>query len=58
MTDHGERNTEPPLLFSKEVGRRTEASSFTGDSGGDLLDRGNRCIRAFREGRKPDFRGR
>jgi len=38
---------------SKEERRRTEASSFPGDSGGDILDRGNRCILRLRELPKP-----
>jgi 2-(1,2-epoxy-1,2-dihydrophenyl)acetyl-CoA isomerase len=115
MTDHGEENTEPTLLFerqwgvatltlnrpatrnaltaglflemerivleieaddgvravvltgagrgfsagadlkpvSKEQRRRTEASSFPGDPGGDILDRGNRCILRLRQLPKP-----
>jgi 2-(1,2-epoxy-1,2-dihydrophenyl)acetyl-CoA isomerase len=38
---------------SKEERRRTEASCFSGDPGGDILDRGNRCIRRLRELPKP-----
>jgi len=38
---------------SREEHRRTETSSFPGDSGGDILDRGNRCIRRLRQLRKP-----
>jgi 2-(1,2-epoxy-1,2-dihydrophenyl)acetyl-CoA isomerase len=38
---------------SKEERRRTEAPSFPGDLGGDILDRGNRCIRRLRELPKP-----
>jgi 2-(1,2-epoxy-1,2-dihydrophenyl)acetyl-CoA isomerase len=38
---------------SKEERRRTEASSFPGDPGGDILDRGNRCILRLRQLRKP-----
>jgi len=38
---------------SKEERRRTEAPSFPGDAGGDILDRGNRCILRLRELRKP-----
>jgi 2-(1,2-epoxy-1,2-dihydrophenyl)acetyl-CoA isomerase len=115
MTDHGEENTEPTLLFerqggvatltlnrpaarnaltaglflemerivleieaddgvravvltgagrgfsagadlkpvSKEQRRRAEASSFPGDPGGDILDRGNRCILRLRQLPKP-----
>ena len=36
---------------SKEERRRTEKSSFSGDEGGDILDRGNRCIRRLKIGR-------
>jgi 2-(1,2-epoxy-1,2-dihydrophenyl)acetyl-CoA isomerase len=38
---------------SKEERRRSEASSFPGDPGGDILDRGNRCIRRLRQLPKP-----
>lgn len=38
---------------SEEERRRTEASSFPGDPGGDILDRGNRCIRRLRQLPKP-----
>lgn len=38
---------------SPEERRRTEAPSFPGDSGGDILDRGNRCILRLRQLRKP-----
>jgi 2-(1,2-epoxy-1,2-dihydrophenyl)acetyl-CoA isomerase len=38
---------------SVEERRRTEASSFPGDPGGDILDRGNRCIRRLRQLPKP-----
>jgi 2-(1,2-epoxy-1,2-dihydrophenyl)acetyl-CoA isomerase len=38
---------------SKEERRRTEAPSFPGDAGGDILDRGNRCILRLRALRKP-----
>jgi len=38
---------------SKEARRRTEAPSFPGDAGGDILDRGNRCILRLRELAKP-----
>ena len=38
---------------SREERRRTEAPSFPGDPGGDILDRGNRCIRRLRELPKP-----
>jgi 2-(1,2-epoxy-1,2-dihydrophenyl)acetyl-CoA isomerase len=38
---------------SKEDRRRTEAPSFPGDAGGDILDRGNRCILRLRELAKP-----
>jgi 2-(1,2-epoxy-1,2-dihydrophenyl)acetyl-CoA isomerase len=33
--------------------RRTEAPAFPGDLGGDILDRGNRCIRRLRQLPKP-----
>jgi len=38
---------------SKEERRRTEKPSFSGDEGGDILDRGNRCIRRLRALPKP-----
>jgi len=38
---------------SKEERRRTQASSFPGDPGGDILDRGNRCILRLRQLPKP-----
>lgn len=38
---------------TKEERRRTEASSFPGDPGGDILDRGNRCILRLRQLPKP-----
>jgi len=38
---------------SKEERRRTEAPAFPGDAGGDILDRGNRCILRLRELAKP-----
>jgi 2-(1,2-epoxy-1,2-dihydrophenyl)acetyl-CoA isomerase len=38
---------------SKDERRRCEAPSFPGDAGGDILDRGNRCILRLRELRKP-----
>lgn len=38
---------------SKEERRRTEAPSFPGDAGGDILDRGNRCMLRLRELAKP-----
>ena len=38
---------------SKEERRRTEAPSFPGDAGGDILDRGNRCMLRMRELAKP-----
>jgi len=38
---------------SKEERRRTLASSFPGDPGGDILDRGNRCILRLRRLPKP-----
>lgn len=41
------------MPVSKEERRRTEASSFPGDSGGDILDRGNRCILRLRQLKKP-----
>ncbi len=41
------------MPVSKEERRRTEAPSFPGDGGGDILDRGNRCIRRLRELAKP-----
>lgn len=41
------------MPVSKEERKQTEASSFPGDPGGDILDRGNRCIRRLRALRKP-----
>jgi 2-(1,2-epoxy-1,2-dihydrophenyl)acetyl-CoA isomerase len=38
---------------SKEERQRTQAPGFPGDAGGDILDRGNRCIRRLRELPKP-----
>jgi 2-(1,2-epoxy-1,2-dihydrophenyl)acetyl-CoA isomerase len=38
---------------SKVERRRTEAPSFPGDAGGDILDRGNRCILRLRTLPKP-----
>jgi len=38
---------------SKEERRRTEARSFPGDAGGDILDRGSRCILRLRKLPKP-----
>jgi len=38
---------------SKEERRRSESPSFPGDAGGDILDRGNRCILRLRALRKP-----
>ena len=38
---------------TKEERQRTEAVSFPGDAGGDILDRGNRCMLRLRELRKP-----
>jgi 2-(1,2-epoxy-1,2-dihydrophenyl)acetyl-CoA isomerase len=38
---------------SKEERRRFEAPSFPGDAGGDILERGNRCILRLRELAKP-----
>jgi len=38
---------------SKEERRRSEAPSFPGDPGGDILDRGNRCILRLRALPKP-----
>jgi 2-(1,2-epoxy-1,2-dihydrophenyl)acetyl-CoA isomerase len=38
---------------SREERRRTEAPSFPGDAGGDILDRGNRCILRLRRLPKP-----
>ena len=38
---------------SKEERRRTEVSSFPGDPGGDILDRGNRCSLRLRQLTKP-----
>ncbi len=37
----------------REERRRSEAPSFPGDAGGDILDRGNRCILRLRELPKP-----
>lgn len=39
--------------MSKEEHRRTAAPSFPGDAGGDILDRGSRCILRLRELAKP-----
>ncbi len=39
--------------LSKEERRRAEAPSFPGDPGGDILDRGNRCILRLRQLPKP-----
>ena len=41
----------------KEERRRTEAPSFPGDAGGDILDRGNRCILRLRQLAKPVLGG-
>jgi 2-(1,2-epoxy-1,2-dihydrophenyl)acetyl-CoA isomerase len=41
------------MPVSKEERRRTEAPSFPGDAGGDILARGNRCILRLRKLRKP-----
>jgi 2-(1,2-epoxy-1,2-dihydrophenyl)acetyl-CoA isomerase len=38
---------------SKEERRRSRASSFPGDQGGDILDRGNRCILRLQRLPKP-----
>jgi 2-(1,2-epoxy-1,2-dihydrophenyl)acetyl-CoA isomerase len=38
---------------SEEERRRFEAPSFPGDPGGDILERGNRCIRRLRQLKKP-----
>lgn len=38
---------------TEEERRRTEAPTFPGDLGGDILDRGNRCIRRLRQLPKP-----
>ena len=38
---------------SKQERRRSEAPAFPGDAGGDILDRGNRCILRLRALRKP-----
>jgi 2-(1,2-epoxy-1,2-dihydrophenyl)acetyl-CoA isomerase len=38
---------------SKEERRRSQASSFPGDAGGDILDRGNRCILRLQQLQKP-----
>ena len=39
--------------LSREERRRTERPSFPGDRGGDILERGNRCIRRLRRLPKP-----
>ena len=39
--------------ISKEERRASEKSSFAGDAGGDILDRGNRCIHRLRQLPKP-----
>jgi 2-(1,2-epoxy-1,2-dihydrophenyl)acetyl-CoA isomerase len=41
------------MPVSKEERRRTESPSFPGDPGGDILDRGNRCILRLRRLPKP-----
>jgi 2-(1,2-epoxy-1,2-dihydrophenyl)acetyl-CoA isomerase len=41
------------MPVSKEERRRTETPSFPGDPGGNILERGNRCILRLRELRKP-----
>ena len=41
------------LPVADEERRRTEASSFPGDPGGDILERGNRCILRLRRLPKP-----
>ncbi len=41
------------MPVSKEERRRTERAAFPGDAGGDILDRGNRCILALRRLPKP-----
>jgi 2-(1,2-epoxy-1,2-dihydrophenyl)acetyl-CoA isomerase len=41
------------MPVSKEERRRTEAPSFPGDAGGDILARGNRCILRLRRLCKP-----
>ena len=38
---------------SKDERRRTHASGFPGDAGGDILERGNRCILRLRQLPKP-----
>jgi 2-(1,2-epoxy-1,2-dihydrophenyl)acetyl-CoA isomerase len=38
---------------SKEERRRSDAPSFPGDAGGDILERGNRCILRLRKLAKP-----
>jgi 2-(1,2-epoxy-1,2-dihydrophenyl)acetyl-CoA isomerase len=38
---------------ARDERRRAEAPSFPGDPGGDILDRGNRCIRRLRQLPKP-----
>ncbi len=38
---------------SREERRRSEAPCFPGDPGGDILERGNRCIRRLRQLPKP-----
>jgi 2-(1,2-epoxy-1,2-dihydrophenyl)acetyl-CoA isomerase len=38
---------------SKDERRRTEVPGFPGDAGGDILDRGNRCILRLRKLAKP-----
>jgi 2-(1,2-epoxy-1,2-dihydrophenyl)acetyl-CoA isomerase len=38
---------------SEEERRRTQAASFPGDQGGDILDRGNRCMLRLRRLPKP-----
>ncbi len=41
------------MPVSKEERRRSEAPSFPGDAGGDILDRANRCILRLRRLPKP-----
>lgn len=41
------------MPVSKEERRRSEAPAFPGDLGGDILDRGNRCILRLRQLPKP-----